>query len=110
MCVFIPQVLETIIQEYAEEVLPPVITPEQWNQIAENFQTKWNFPHASGAIDGSRRNLTEEERIFNYMLSRARRVVENAFGILAMRFHCMLGCLNQCPDTVDSIVLACDTT
>ena len=34
MCVFIPEVLEAIVQEYADEVLPPVINPEQWEQIA----------------------------------------------------------------------------
>ncbi|XP_062584031.1 putative nuclease HARBI1 [Saccostrea cucullata] len=46
----------------------------------------------------SNRNMTNEERIFNYRLSRARRVVENTFGILAHRWRCMPGTMQQDPD------------
>lgn len=27
-------------------------TKEHWKKIAKEFETKWNFPHALGAIDG----------------------------------------------------------
>lgn len=35
----------------------------------------------------SKKNLTREERIYNYRLSCARRVTDNAFGILASKFQ-----------------------
>uniref|UniRef100_UPI00358F14B8 uncharacterized protein n=1 Tax=Myxine glutinosa TaxID=7769 RepID=UPI00358F14B8 len=57
----------------------------------------------------SRRHLDHDERTFTYRLSRARIVVENAFGILVMRFQILLGAMQQVPETVDSIVLACTT-
>ena len=53
------------------------------------------------------RTLTREERIFNYRLSRARRVVENAFGILVNRFQVMRTTMEHHPDTVRLIVKTC---
>ena len=53
------------------------------------------------------RELTKEERIFNYRLSRARRVVENAFGILANRFQVLLNTMQHHVDNVWLIVRAC---
>ncbi|XP_060780515.1 putative nuclease HARBI1 [Neoarius graeffei] len=55
----------------------------------------------------SLRGLSQEERIFNYRLSRARRVVENAFGILANRFQVILGTMQHKPETVKLIVKTC---
>ncbi len=55
----------------------------------------------------SLRGLTNDERIFNYRLSRARRVVENSFGILANRFQVLLTTMQHHPSTVKVIVKAC---
>lgn len=51
--------------------------------------------------------LTDEERIFNYRLSRARRVVENAFGILTSKWLCLSRTMNCQPDRAQKIVSAC---
>jgi hypothetical protein len=52
------------------------------------------------------RHLTKEQRVFNYRLSRARRVVENAFGILSNRFRVFLTTIALAPEKVEVIVLA----
>lgn len=54
-----------------------------------------------------RDTLTRERRIFNYRLSRARRVVENTFGILASRFRIFHTSINLKMDNVDTVVLTC---
>lgn len=55
----------------------------------------------------TRRNLTMNERIYNYRTSRARRIVENAFGILVNKWGCMGTTMRQTPKTVSAIVIAC---
>lgn len=47
------------------------------------------------------------KRIFNYRLSRARRCVENAFGILTHRFEVFRSPIRTSVETADKIVLAC---
>lgn len=55
----------------------------------------------------SKRELSREERIFNYRLSRARRCIENAFGILSGRWLCLRKGLFCSPETSQKIVKAC---
>lgn len=204
----VPEVCQAIIDKYYA-ILELPKTEDAWKKIAEDFESRWNFPHCIGAIDGKhvsvkcpplsgslyynykhffslvlmalvdsnykfiyvnigahgsgsdggvfattelhnlldqqqlqlppaeplpggqedvpyfiigdeafplrpwllkpipRRGLGQEERIFNYRTSRARRVVENAFGILSAKFRCLRQPMAQTPDRVKTIVLAC---
>ena len=55
------------------------------------------------------RGLTRENRIFNYRLSRVRRVSENAFGILANRFRVFLTLMQLSSENAEKVVLASST-
>jgi len=52
------------------------------------------------------RNLTEQQRIFNYRLSRARRTAENAFGQLSQRFRVFGRPIPLMPEKVETVVMA----
>ena len=47
---FIPTVLEAIVDTIQAEVMPPLIAPDEYTST--RFNTKWNVPHACGALDG----------------------------------------------------------
>lgn len=53
------------------------------------------------------RHLTHDQRIYNYRLSRAKRVIENAFGILSNRWRVFLSTIHLDPVAISKITMAC---
>ena len=53
-----------------------------------------------------RRDLTVEERIANYRISRGRRISENILGILGNRWRCFRAPFLLCPEKVQQIIMA----
>ena len=41
-----------ILDEYSAECLNVPTTPAEWEQVAEGYLNKWNFPHVLGSLDG----------------------------------------------------------
>nr|CAH7742339.1 unnamed protein product [Callosobruchus chinensis] len=56
---------------------------------------------------GAQTGNNQENRIYNYRHCRARRVSENAFGIMTKKFRIFLKKFNISPDHLDLITLAC---
>ena len=86
----------------AAEPLPEDDVPVPYFIVGDNAfpMREWlqkPFPH---------RRLNNAQRNFNYRLSRARRVVENAFGMWANRFRVFLTTINVHPKTVEKLVFA----
>ncbi|XP_037508065.1 uncharacterized protein LOC119383866 [Rhipicephalus sanguineus] len=67
----------------------------------EAFQLRKDFMRPFPA-----KQLTDEKRVFNYRLSRARRCAENAFGITAARWRVLLRTINLKPKNVDYVIKA----
>ncbi|CAF4865572.1 unnamed protein product [Pieris macdunnoughi] len=79
----------------SDKKFPFVLVGDEAFQLTPNFMKPYN-----------KAVLTDERRIFNYRLSRARRVVENAFGILSWRFKIFIKDIGLHPDKTRKVVLA----
>ena len=55
----------------------------------------------------SRRNMNHDQRIYNYRISRGRRIVENVFGVLSSRFRVLRTTIQFQAQHVTRIIYAC---
>lgn len=62
--------------------------------------------HLMRPFPGNQLNNNDDKKVFNYRLSRARRVSENAFGILARRFRIYERRMSMLPEHINLVVLA----
>ena len=76
--------------------IPYFISADSAFALAENIMKPYAGDHAKGSV----------KRIFNYRLSRARRVVENAFGIISAVFRVLRKTMMLQPDKAQLTVLA----
>ena len=76
------------------DVLPYVFVADKAFALKENILKPYG-----------QRNVNNEQRIFNYRLSQARRTVENAFGILSQRFRIFNRPIQLHPSKVELVTM-----
>ena len=81
--------------------MPFVFVGDEAFSLTENFMKP--YPGRGAEED----DLYNEKCIFNYRLSRARRVMENAFGILVSRFGVFQRQMLLSPEKAQTVTLAC---
>lgn len=79
------------------EILPHVFVGDEGFPLHEYIMRRY---------PGREMLNNEETKIYNYRLSRARRVSENSFGILTKRFRIYQRRLQIIPEHMDKVVLA----
>lgn len=76
---------------------PFVLVADDAFALSTKLMKPFPGPYPKGSI----------ERVFNYRLSRARRIIENVFGLLATVFRVFRKPISLHPKKVESVVLSC---
>ena len=106
--IFARSTMSTALEQNEVHIPPPRPLPGRVNSVPfvvvgdDAFGLK---PHIMKPYPG--REIGDFERIHNYRLSRARRVSENAFGILAKRFRVLDRKIHLDADKSTTVVNAC---
>ncbi|XP_055908886.1 uncharacterized protein LOC129943447 [Eupeodes corollae] len=86
----------------------PTNLPDSPVQIPHYFVGDAAFPLATNLMRPYPVTLLQpKEENFNKRLSRARRTIENSFGILVARWRILLTTLHMLPENAEKIILAC---
>ncbi|CAN7977774.1 unnamed protein product, partial [Ixodes persulcatus] len=87
---------------------PPAHLPETRARMPFVFVGDEAFPLLNNLMRPfPRKKLDVLKKSFNYRLSRARRVIENSFGILVARWRIFKQPIQASPETLEAIVWAC---
>ena len=76
--------------------VPYVFVGDDAFAMTENLMKSYSEAHGQ---------LNNDQRVYNYCLSRARRVVENAFGILSSRFGVFQKPILLCPEKAQVVYI-----
>ncbi|XP_026819313.1 uncharacterized protein LOC113557976 [Rhopalosiphum maidis] len=101
-------VLQAVVDANAKFIASKKIDPKINDEFPFVFVGDEAYPLQTNLMRPfPRKNLTNEKRIFNYRLSRARRIVECAFGILVKRFNVLENKMLVFPEKATIITKAC---
>ena len=100
--------LSTALEKNTLNIPQPTPLPGKTHPIPYMMVADDAFPMKEYIIKPyGHKGLTTAKRIFNYRLSRARRIVANSFGILANRFRIFMQPIALAPEKVQNVVMAC---
>lgn len=102
----------SMFQKWNDKLLnlpPPVPLPNQNEPVPYTFVADDAFALTTNMLKpySGIHNKGTKERIFNYRLSRARRIIENVFGIMSAIFRVLRKPILLSPEKTTNVVMTC---